>query len=434
MEKETKVKDYTFVLETFLDDVLKLAKVNMMTGEYRFIKQLEEEEQLGCLKEKTINAYTQSIVDHALIHPEEREAYLYHMDRDYLRHQIAQNPHDIVYSFRRKQGKRYRWLTVQITVPKAYSEKNPWVMFSWKESDQDSKALEDAIQMLSVLYHKILKINLTKDSYEAIKVYDEEKISTCGMSLKISKWFWNFAKAGNVYEEDVEEYLGFCNLEYLREQFKRSRECQYIRYRRKMGNEFRWVMMELIPSIEYMDENQVVMLYVRDIHDSYTAELNYQKNLEYYCNNDLLTGLYNRNYYQRWCEKYLNRKHKASLGVVFADVNGLKYTNDHYGHAAGDELLKEFSMILEKEFGRRCCCRISGDEFLVFMDGVEEAEIREKFSHIHALIQAQERPIASVGYAWHDHPDNIEEVAVKAEERMYQDKEEFYKRFPELKR
>lgn len=434
LDMETKIDDYTFVLETLLDDALKLAKVNLVTGEFHFIKRMEEEYRLGCLDEESINGYTQSIVRNGLIHPEECEEYLYHMDRDYLRHQIEQRQEDIVYSFRRKQGKRYCWLTVEITVPEDYSDDHPWVLYSWKRSSNDSKAMEDALRMLSVLFHKIMKINLTQDTYEIIKIYEAEKTEAEGMSLKISKWLQEYGLMGNVHKQDLEGYLKFCDLENLRQQFKQNRDCKNYRYRRKIGNEFRWVMLELLPSVEYTDEDQVIMLYVRDIHDSHVAEIHYQKTLEYYCNIDQLTGMNNRYYYQKWYDQFMEQEQKPALGIVFADVNGLKYTNDHKGHAAGDELIQETCELLQEVFSLEQCCRISGDEFVVFLENESEETIRQRFQQFHQMVSRQDCPVVSAGYAWREHPVSIEEIVAEAEENMYQDKAAFYQRFPELKR
>lgn len=54
---------------------------------------------------------------------------------------------------------------------------------------------------------------------------------------------------------------------------------------------------------------------------------------------DALTGLGNRNYYLETVEALKKRK-LESLGIVFIDINGLKYANDHFGHSYGDEMIR----------------------------------------------------------------------------------------------
>lgn len=428
------MEDREYVLSAFFDDFLKVAKVNVITGEYRFVKTLETEERLGCLSAETIDKYINNIVDNKLCHPDDEGSYLYHTNLGYLRSRISVHKRRMVHSFRRKINDAYIWVTFEITVPKDYSEENPWVVFSWKESDSDSCALEDALRMLSSIFHKILKINLTTDTHEEIKVYDEELTQLNGFSPKISEWLVNFAGTGNVYEDDIDGYLSFTDMDYMRTHFKNGRDYIRYRYRRKIGDSFRWVSMELIPSIEYTDDNQIIMMYIRDIHDDYVAELNYQKELEYYCNYDILTGIWNRYYYKNFCLSYERKAVKNAMAVLFADINGLKYVNDNFGHIKGDEYIKSFSRLLVDTFGMRSCCRISGDEFIVFFTDDGEEEVKKKFSDFHNRLQQQKLPIASIGYAWSAAPDTIEELVKEAESAMYKDKQEYYRKHPKYVR
>ena len=66
--------------------------------------------------------------------------------------------------------------------------------------------MQDTMHMLSITYHKILRINLTSDSYEIIKTYEEEQNPEYGISDTVSAWFRNFALRGYVHEDDLEAY------------------------------------------------------------------------------------------------------------------------------------------------------------------------------------------------------------------------------------
>lgn len=59
---------------------------------------------------------------------------------------------------------------------------------------------------------------------------------------------------------------------------------------------------------------------------------------------DALTGLYNKQAFER--DSTTN--HFGFVGILFADINGLKYTNDHFGHSAGDKLIKDFAAKLKR--------------------------------------------------------------------------------------
>lgn len=292
---------------------------------------------------------------------------------------------------------------------------------------------EDALKMLRMVFHKILKVNLTQDNYYEIKTYDEERSAGKGYSSSISEWLREFAATGQVYEEDRKEYYAFTDMETLRERLKEGETYLSLRYRRKVGKEFRWVQMEIVPSIEYTDEEQVIMFYVRDIHDSYTAELEYNKELETLTNTDSLTGLYNRHYMTQYCGKYIPEKGKE-IGLIFCDLNGLKYANDHYGHAAGDELIVRFAKILRECFPTDMCCRMSGDEFVVCVLQKTETEFVQQVEVLQNRNRETKVPLASIGYCWRSATENFSELLTEAEDAMYRDKEVFYKEFPRYKR
>jgi len=137
---------------------------------------------------------------------------------------------------------------------------------------------------------------------------------------------------------------------------------------------------------------------------------------------DALTGLVNRRGYDELIEKRISG---IDAGVVFCDLNALKYTNDTMGHAAGDEYIKKFADILREVYKDNCeICRISGDEFVVLTSGVDSEKFYDMRDRIKALI-AENSGIASVGTAYGNAP--ILELVFKAEQEMYEDKEQYHK-------
>ena len=119
----------------------------------------------------------------------------------------------------------------------------------------------------SYTYSKILRVNLTKDSYEVVKESAEEReIESDGGNLSaLSDYFMG---AGNIYRNDQKRFREFISLDNLRQQMK-EKKMAVCTYRRKWGEGFRWHTMEVLPAYDYTDRNQNVMLYVKDVHDIY---------------------------------------------------------------------------------------------------------------------------------------------------------------------
>ncbi len=292
--------------------------------------------------------------------------------------------------------------------------------------------MEDAMRILAETYHKILKINLTTDTHINIKVYQDEQDDSHGYSPKISEWLRNFAISGQVYEKDVEQYLLFTDLQTIGAHFEHSDECIRLRYRRRTNGTFRWVMMELLKASDYTPENQTLMLYIRDIHDSYIHEFEEQKELEYLSRFDTLTGLKNLYSYRSMCDMVASESSPRPIGVLFSDMNGLKIINDTMGHDKGNEFICSYSSMLCDHFNNYDTFRISGDEFLVISIDDGEEDFLQKARAFKRLLEVDGLPRASVGFAWKT-GNRIEQVTAEAETLMYSDKQTFYEAHPEYR-
>lgn len=293
--------------------------------------------------------------------------------------------------------------------------------------------LEDSLKLLANNYHKILRINLTEDSHTELKMYAEERNIQKGYSEKISVWLKQFALTGHVDPKDCDMYLKFTDIENIKSHFAHSDERMRFRYRRKTNDEFKWVVMEIMKSSEYRSDNQIVILYIQDVHDSYVKELEHNKELEFYCNYDTMTGLANFYSYRSFCNSFSSSLCEKPVGVMFGDLNRLKYVNDTEGHEAGNHYIRTFAEKLKKAFWDYNCYRVSGDEFIVVYSGEDEEQFYQRTKEFEEMIKGDVVPTASLGYSF-GVTEELETVTTVAEQMMYADKQEFYKKFPQFKR
>lgn len=138
----------------------------------------------------------------------------------------------------------------------------------------NSKTSEEAMSLMYSSFYKILRLNLKKDCYEEIMVFSKEKLPDRGYSHNFSDWSKNFAMTGNIYKDDIEDYLEFIDMKKIKERFQTNPKQYTVKYRRNIDGIMRWVSLDLIPCQNYSEKNQIVYLYVRDIHDSLSKELN----------------------------------------------------------------------------------------------------------------------------------------------------------------
>ena len=99
---------------------------------------------------------------------------------------------------------------------------------------------------------------------------------------------------------------------------------------------------------------------------------------------DPLTGLHNRRFCEARLAKAIDqaRAGRRHLSIAVADIDHFKRINDSRGHAAGDEVLRQFASRLQDALrGSDLACRIGGEEFVVLMpdtDGEDALRVAER--------------------------------------------------------
>ena len=151
---------------------------------------------------------------------------------------------------------------------------------------------------------------------------------------------------------------------------------------------------------------------------------------------DLLTGVLNRNEMNNRVMHLSidDREDRENIGIIFADLNGLKTLNDNEGHSAGDKLIKDAAKILKKLCPKQEIFRAGGDEFMVLLRGTNMAELEEYSRQMKAMAAETEHVSFAIGLSIQEDSQNIYEAMKQADVNMYEDKKKFYEQFPELKR
>ncbi|WP_312699671.1 diguanylate cyclase [Sedimentibacter sp.] len=153
-----------------------------------------------------------------------------------------------------------------------------------------------------------------------------------------------------------------------------------------------------------------------------------KKELMFKTYHDELTGLYNRMYMAEFLKKLEEEKY-LPFSVIMGDLNGLKITNDTFGHEAGDRMLIKLSEIIKENIKEKhVACRIGGDEIVVFMPFTSEQEAVDIVENIRsAVLNADDdpiKPLIALGCAtmYEDDPNSYSRLFKLAEDRMYADK------------
>jgi diguanylate cyclase (GGDEF)-like protein len=151
---------------------------------------------------------------------------------------------------------------------------------------------------------------------------------------------------------------------------------------------------------------------------------------------DPLTELFNRRYFrQRLEEEYQRaRRYAVPLSLLLIDVDDFKRVNDHYGHPAGDTVLRAIADVLRRSVRAfDVCCRYGGEEFVLVLPGSDSSDALSTAQRVRQAIEGQPHPLragsaplrvtVSIGSVTLDTGDTVDRLIDEADRALYEAKQ-----------
>lgn len=219
----------------------------------------------------------------------------------------------------------------------------------------------------------------------------------------------------------------------LRQVFDSGRE-QIVEHKNPSPAGERYFQTRLVPEFGPDGSVESVLMVERDIDDLKQA----QQALEELALLDPLTGIANRRFMERFVGREWLREARKQLPIaaIMIDIDHFKAYNDHYGHAQGDECLRQVATILREALHRPAdtLVRYGGEEFIVLLPESNLAAAQEIAERLRQAVQARKlvhlySPIASevtisLGVAaMNAHEGEFGDLLAAADAALYQAKE-----------
>jgi len=221
------------------------------------------------------------------------------------------------------------------------------------------------------------------------------------------------------YGKDKDEIIEYINTLYKSNKKYHYREVKVLtKDKRKLTWNFKSGYIGNLP-----DGRAVVMSVAIDV----TNRIEREKKINYLSYHDQLTGLYNRRFFEEE-KKRLDNPRNLPLSIIIGDINGLKLTNDAFGHLAGDKLIKVIGNIISETTRKNdIAARWGGDEFIILLPNSKIKDANLLINRIQKKIKETSFEYGNLSISFgadtkKEEDEDIDEIFIEAEKFMYQNK------------
>lgn len=267
----------------------------------------------------------------------------------------------------------------------------------------------------------IVDYNCRNDHFDITVIKDGEAHNI----YSIDEYTSTLAHIPTIHPEDLEEYANV----FLKAPELKQKTCFDFRSS-LFTKDYRWYRATYAPYVDKETEETHIIGRIINIDH----EVMKNQELQRQAQTDSLTSLYNQGTSRTKIDEIvLENSENCINAFIIIDLDDFKEVNDTFGHATGDDVLKNVGDTLKHffKFGSDIIGRLGGDEFVVLMRDVPSADLVRKYCN--DLCQNINEPYftpkgdfritASIGIAMQDNgPDSFDHLYKCADEALYRQK------------
>ena len=345
------------------DNYLKIIKVDLFTGEYKFIKTCFDHSDRTNNPCDTFFSLVARSIENGNIHESCADIFRKYFEEGYLMSLLCekkQGLHITLSGLKYRISDVYEELSLEIITGKDFSAEAPCALVCLKRPHTRINGENGEVFSKDIV--KILYKRLSDGYIEPIYMNEKELLICESISESHSPVMYYEL----VYEDDREEFMHFISDENLHS-ILRSGCYDMLSCRRVINNKYMPVYIKIIPDKNHVDGGGVFAFICKEDADgNYPSEAESAE--KYLLDLDIITGVKNRSAFEKLCRRYRNSEKKAFLGVLYVR---LPDADIHISPEAlaRTETLRRVSYILTEMFGKNKTFRLSENEFAVVSAG-----------------------------------------------------------------
>lgn len=272
-------------------------------------------------------------------------------------------------------------------------------------------------------------LNLINTSNNIIIINDKTKI------LEVNTTFYKYFKEFDSIEQITKQKLCLCEYfikdnGYISSTINGVHWIEYLVNNKEKENK---VKINLYGEVRYFSISASLVLedpeHYAVIMSEITRQENYKRELEYLSTTDSLTRIGNRRYFQTKLQEEVARakRYKTPFSMIIFDIDFFKKVNDEFGHDIGDQVLVEYTELINNILrDSDIFCRIGGEEFVILTPHANLDEAIKIAQKVRVLVKEHKKivPITmSFGVVTYRMEESFDAMFKRADEALYRAKE-----------
>lgn len=335
------------------------------------------------------------------------------------------------YSIPGADGKK-RWVEIRSSIV-SKEEENVLLQFvlfditEQKLAEQQIKKEKKRLEIVASLSaDSIFEYNIAEDSmqyYNRKELVIDEDLDIPYVENYTKRVLQSAVLGKQFHPDDMGKMMDLCR------QFRSGKPTVYCELRKQYEKgKYYWVAVEGKTITDENGEPTMVIGKISNIEERIERE----QELRLKAENDPLTGVYNTLTIKKVINERFNSAESGDGYLLVTDVDNFKSINDDMGHLFGDAVLCTFSDAMQEIFSDGLVGRIGGDEFMIYVEGIEEQELfrrierlNRRFERIYSTDTEGKKITATFGIARKRLSDghSLEKLTKQADTALYYLKE-----------